>query len=78
MNELLGIQMQSHGDMLQVRNALANVKATDWKVEVDYFNMQSIITFKVDNTKYKLTVPINSKTSSINYYLRDQLPELLL
>ena len=80
MNNLLSIQMQSHGDMIQVRNALVHLKtmATNWKVDTNYYDMQSIIAFTVNGTSYKLVIPINSSTQTIMYYIKDQLPELLL
>lgn len=78
MKDLLHAQMVTNIDMMQVKRRLHHLKATDWTCETNYFDMQSIIYFTVNNQKYKLVIPLDSKFTQIDYYIKDQLPELLL
>jgi hypothetical protein len=78
MKDLLHAQMATNIDLMQVKRYLHSLKPTDWSSETNYFDMQSIIYFTVDGKKYKLVIPLDSKTSQIDYYIKDQLPELLL
>jgi hypothetical protein len=78
MKDLLHAQMATNIDLMQVKRYLHHLKPTDWRSETNYFDMQSIIYFTVDGKKYKLVIPLDSKTSQIDYYIKDQLPELLL
>jgi len=78
MKDLVHAQMATTVDMMHVKRYFHNLKATDWYCETNYFDMQSIICFTVSGQKYRLVVPLDSKTSQIDYYIKDQLPELLL
>ena len=78
MKDLLHAQMATNIDLMQVKRRLHHLKATDWHCETNYFDMQSVIYFTVNGQKYRLVVPLDSKTSQIDYYIKDQLPELLL
>jgi hypothetical protein len=78
MKDLLHAQMATNIDMMHVKRYFHNLKATDWSSETNYFDMQSVIYFTANGQKYKLIIPLDSKTSQIDYYIKDQLPELLL
>ena len=78
MENLLAAQMATNVDLMHVKRYLHSLKPTDWKAETNYFDMQSVIYFSVNGKKYKLVIPLDSKTSQIDYYIKDQLPELLL
>ena len=78
MKDLLHAQLAATVDMMHVKRYFHNLKATDWRCDANYFDMQSVIYFTVDNQKYKLVIPLDSKLSQIDYYIKDQLPELLL
>lgn len=77
MNNLLAAQMTANVDLLYAKRALP-LRATNWNYELNHYDMQTIITFSLDNNNYRLVLPLGSTKSQIDYYIKDQLPELLV
>ena len=78
MNDLLQANVQAHGDMVRLKELLKRFRANNYSVEVDHYSMQSIIFFSIDQHKYQLRVPLGTSYNQLDYYLKEQLPELLI
>lgn len=78
MNNLLQSNVQAHGDMARLKELLKRFRANKYSVEVDHYAMQSIVSFSIDQHRYQLRVPLGTSYSQLDYYLKEQLPELFL
>ena len=78
MNHLHLANVQSHSDMVMLKELLKRFSATDFSVSVDHFSSQSIIRFTIDQHNYQLRVPVGTSYDLLGYYLKEQLPEIFL
>lgn len=78
MNSLLQTNLQAHADLVILKECLKRFRVQNLSVDVDYYTYQSIITFLVNDQPYIVRMPIGTPQSSFDYYLKDQLPELLI
>lgn len=78
MNNLLQANVQAHGDMVRLKELLKRFPVNNYSVEVDHYAMQSIVSFSIDQHKYQLRVPVGTSYNQLDYYLKEQLPELFI
>ena len=80
MQNLTQIQLQSTADRVKLEVILRRYlsKFKMMKSEIDYYSMQTVITFEHNFSIYQLVLPIGTTDKQIEFYLKEQLPELLL